>query len=122
MTAPANPISRHKFTILPEYFIDYYKTADDSPGGKATTQAGLGLLDKAFGDTTQRQESGDTKPWDRFAAHVNRLNDESPDGVDYKVLYLTRHGLGYHNVQAAKVGTAEWDVSSVFWIRRPDPF
>ncbi|KAI8186378.1 putative phosphoglycerate mutase [Colletotrichum sp. SAR 10_65] len=85
------------------------KHADDSPGGKATTQAGLGLLDKAFGDATQRQESGDTKPWDRFAAHVNRLNDESPDGVNYKVLYLTRHGLGYHNVQAAKVGTAEWD-------------
>ncbi|KAE9576551.1 hypothetical protein CGMCC3_g7407 [Colletotrichum fructicola] len=109
MNAPANPISRYKFTILPEYFIDYYKTADDSPGGKAMTQAGLGLLHKPFGDTAQRQESGDTKPWDRFAAHINRLNDESPDGVNYKVLYLTRHGLGYHNVQAAKVGTAEWD-------------
>ncbi|KAH9232169.1 hypothetical protein K456DRAFT_38320 [Colletotrichum gloeosporioides 23] len=109
MAAPANPICRHKFTILPEYFIDYHKIAEDSPGGKATTQAGLGLLDKVFGDSAQSQEGGNSKPWDRFAAHVNRLNDESPDGVDYKVLYLTRHGLGYHNVQAAKVGTAEWN-------------
>lgn len=109
MAAVNNPVCRYKFTIIPEYFVDYYKIADDSPGGKATTQPSLGLLDKKFGDAA---DDVDAKPWERFTTHVNRLNAESSDGVEYKVLYLTRHGLGFHNVQAAKVGTAEWDVSS----------
>ncbi|WYZ37130.1 hypothetical protein EsH8_II_000636 [Colletotrichum jinshuiense] len=106
MAAVNNPVCRYKFTIIPEYFVDYYKIADDSPGGKATTQPSLGLLDKKFGDAA---DDVDAKPWERFTTYVNRLNAESSDGVEYKVLYLTRHGLGFHNVQAAKVGTAEWD-------------
>ncbi|OHF02361.1 phosphoglycerate mutase [Colletotrichum orchidophilum] len=107
MAATSGPVCQHKFTILPEYFVDYYKAADESTNGKATTQPNLGLLNREFGDAAA--VAGEAKPWERFAAHVNRLNAESPDGVDYKVLYLTRHGLGFHNVQAAKVGTAEWD-------------
>ncbi|TIC97294.1 putative phosphoglycerate mutase [Colletotrichum higginsianum] len=106
MAASADPIHRYKFTILPEYFVNYYQVAEKSPGGKATTQPSLGLLDKPFEDATN--DAG-AKPWERFTAHVNRLNAESPEGVEYKVLYLTRHGLGFHNVQAAKVGTTEWD-------------
>ncbi|TDZ32549.1 putative phosphoglycerate mutase [Colletotrichum spinosum] len=108
MSASTNPICRYKFTILPEYFVDYHKIAAETPGGKATTQPGLGLLDKPFGHVAE-QQGGDAKPWERFAAHVRRLNADSPEGTEYKVLYLTRHGLGYHNVQAAKVGKAEWD-------------
>ncbi|KAK1983000.1 phosphoglycerate mutase [Colletotrichum cereale] len=106
MAAPTDPVCRYRFTILPEYFVDYHQVADKSPNGKATTQPGLGLLDKPFGD--EANETG-AKPWERFAAYVRRLNAESPDGVDYKVVYLTRHGLGYHNVQEAKVGRVEWD-------------
>ncbi|KAK1460205.1 phosphoglycerate mutase [Colletotrichum melonis] len=111
-TLTSGPVCRYKFTILPEYFVNYYKVADASPNGKATTQPGLGLLDLHFGDAAADDDvaaEGETKPWERFASHVRKLNAESPDGVDFKVLYLTRHGLGYHNVQAAKVGTAEWD-------------
>ncbi|KAL2883446.1 putative phosphoglycerate mutase pmu1 [Colletotrichum sp. CLE4] len=118
MAAPTSDLCRYRFTILPEYFVDYYKIADASPNGKATTQPSLGLLDKTFGDAATDGDgdvaiaeggSGGARPWERFASHVRKLNAESPDGVDYKVLYLTRHGLGYHNVQAAKVGTADWD-------------
>ncbi|KAK1727741.1 phosphoglycerate mutase [Colletotrichum acutatum] len=113
MTAPTSgPVCRFKFTILPEYFVDYYKVADASPNGKATTQPGLGLLDMRFGDAAADDDvvaEDEARPWERFASYVRKLNAESPDGVNFKVLYLTRHGLGYHNVQAAKVGTAEWD-------------
>ncbi|KAF6789411.1 phosphoglycerate mutase family protein [Colletotrichum sojae] len=114
MAAPTQRTDRYKFTILPEYFVDYYKVADASPKGKATTQPLLGLLDQehqpaAAGGEADAQGSEDAKPWEKFAAHVKRLNDESPEGTQYKVLYLTRHGLGYHNVQAVKVGNAEWD-------------
>ncbi|OLN86611.1 putative phosphoglycerate mutase-like protein 1 [Colletotrichum chlorophyti] len=107
MTAPTNPVCRYKFTILPEYFVDYYQVADQSPGGKATTRPGLGLLDKPY--SADVADDKGALPWERFTAQVNRLNAQSPEGVEYKVLYLTRHGLGFHNVQAAKVGTAEWD-------------
>ncbi|KAF9874533.1 phosphoglycerate mutase [Colletotrichum karsti] len=109
MAAPTSTVDHFEFTILPEHFINYHEVAKSSPGGKATTQAGLGLLDRPFGVTDRNLERRDAKPWDRLAADVNRLNEQSPDGVAYKVLYLTRHGIGYHNVQAAKVGSDEWN-------------
>lgn len=48
--------------------------------------------------------------WQRFAKHVERLNRAAADGETYKVLFVTRHGQGYHNVMEAKVGTAAWEV------------
>ena len=43
-----------------------------------------------------------TPDWATFAAKIEQLNDDAPEGVAYKVLYLGRHGEGPHNV-ASKV-------------------
>jgi broad specificity phosphatase PhoE len=41
------------------------------------------------------------------------LNKNAEDGVEYKVLYLGRHGQGYHNVAESRYGTKLWDVRAV---------
>jgi hypothetical protein len=33
--------------------------------------------------------------------------------MQYKLLYLIRHGEGLHNVKEREVGRAEWDVSLI---------
>lgn len=99
----------HTFKILPNYFVNYAAIAKEHPLGKATTQPNLGLIGRTY-DGHDDAESMSKKPWERLADHVRRLNAESPEEVSYKVVYLTRHGIGFHNVQHKKVGTEAWDV------------
>lgn len=64
-------------------------------------------------DTDQAFDPEHTKSqWQRFEAYVNHLNDLAGPTVDYKILYMGRHGEGYHNVAEAFYGTPEWDVSA----------
>ncbi|KAM0281444.1 hypothetical protein ACHAQH_003567 [Verticillium albo-atrum] len=95
---------RYRFSIQSGYFVDYEEVAAQDPSGKATTQPNLGILDRPYPDVEIQ-----AAPWENLVSHVTRLNAESKGDVVYKVLYLTRHGLGFHNVQQAKVGTPEWD-------------
>lgn len=99
-----------KFHALPGFFVDYLEVQAQSPDRKVTTQPLLGLVDRAY-HTDGPAGSVEKTPWRRFAALVDVLNDESPEDESYKVLYLTRHGMGFHNVMEAKVGTEAWDVS-----------
>jgi len=42
-------------------------------------------------------DSGLKKPkWGKFQAAVTKLNREAPKNLKYKVMYLARHGQGYH--------------------------
>ena len=96
------------FEIIPDYFVNCLELERQSPGHKVATQPDFGL---AFSQT------GDTKPWHLFVDHVAQLNREGGETRAYKIIFLSRHGLGYHNVQEAKVGTEAWDVSEV----EPEP-
>ncbi|KAI0137480.1 histidine phosphatase superfamily [Xylariales sp. AK1849] len=81
-------------------------TADD--GGRRETHEFFGLLPRFYPDEDDSKE--DPSPsWQRFAEHVKRLNRDAPNGVSYKVLFVTRHGQGIHNVMETKVGTAAWE-------------
>ena len=44
---------------------------------------------------------------------VEALNKSSPPGVSYKLLYLVRHGLGFHNVAIANMGAQAWNVRAL---------
>ena len=56
---------------------------------------------------------GETQ-WQLFENKVKRLNDESQPSVQYKVLYIARHGQGVHNVAERQYSRNEWDVRSSF--------
>jgi len=47
--------------------------------------------------------------WTNFKAHIMKLNNTSPDNVSYRVIFLGRHGQGFHNVAETVYGTAAWD-------------
>ncbi|KAL7422103.1 putative phosphoglycerate mutase pmu1 [Cryptotrichosporon argae] len=40
---------------------------------------------------------------------MRRMNDDAGEGVTYKLLYVGRHGEGWHNVAEAKYTTPLWD-------------
>ncbi|KAG8973651.1 hypothetical protein FRC05_008587 [Tulasnella sp. 425] len=47
--------------------------------------------------------------WTKFKATVKKLNDEAGPSCSYKLVFIGRHGEGYHNVAEAFYGTKAWD-------------
>ena len=69
------------------------------------------------GDSTlimKRESSEPMTQWQRFGRFVEYLNDQSATDKDrwtrYVVIYMGRHGEGYHNVAERMYGTKDWNV------------
>lgn len=61
-------------------------------------------------DTDEDQAEKELGQWARFEKYVRKLNDDAGEGESVKVLFLGRHGQGWHNVAESKYGTKNWDV------------
>ncbi|KAK5997481.1 putative phosphoglycerate mutase [Cladobotryum mycophilum] len=100
--------NRWTFHAEPGFFVDLAEVFRQSRT-KVTTQPSLALLSRPYPTDDHDQDAAHQKDWVRFAAHVKALNRDAPDNVCYKVLYLTRHGLGFHNKKHAEVGPIAWE-------------
>ncbi|KAK8861615.1 hypothetical protein IAR55_002438 [Kwoniella newhampshirensis] len=47
--------------------------------------------------------------WHNLKASVKKMQSEAEEGVIYKVLFLGRHGQGWHNFAANKYGVDPWE-------------
>jgi len=105
-------MSHYKFTAIPDIFTSFGAACAADPTLKITTQPDLALIARAYEtDDAEDESNGNSTQWQRFVKYVEALNEKAPEGTCYKVLYLTRHGQGDHNVMHEKVGTEAWDVS-----------
>lgn len=61
-------------------------------------------LDKSFGliDTSKER-------WDNLRHRLDRLNEDSDGDTLVKVIFLGRHGQGWHNVAEQHYGSPEWN-------------
>lgn len=71
----------------------------------------FGLINRAYDTDAEYDPELKKTQWQRFKHKVSRLNRQSGKHVNYKVLYLGRHGEGFHNAAEAYYGTPAWDVS-----------
>jgi hypothetical protein len=71
----------------------------------------LGLIKRAYATDHEFDPTGKRTQWERFANYVRHLDATAPKAISYKVLFLGRHGEGWHNVEEADVGGKLWDVS-----------
>ncbi|EPE29330.1 Phosphoglycerate mutase-like protein [Glarea lozoyensis ATCC 20868] len=93
-----------EYTTVPGYFQQDDRATNDKIFDY--TKTNFGLIERSY--EGQAEESQKTQ-WEKFELEVARLNRESDDSVQYKVLFLGRHGEGYHNVAEAFYGTKDWD-------------
>ncbi|KAK6462396.1 phosphoglycerate mutase [Scheffersomyces coipomensis] len=52
---------------------------------------------------------GILKGWDEIIDHLKELNSKASSHETYKLLFLSRHGQGYHNLGHSKYGNEDWD-------------
>lgn len=75
----------------------FSNTASANLTGYDLLEDDFGLLDKSATN------------WQNLTTYINQLNQEADTNTTYKLIYVARHGEGFHNVAEAKYGTPAWD-------------
>lgn len=108
---------RYKYTTITGYFLQDDPSTD--PFGFDFTKTNFGLIDRPYDSDSSLPNNGrDLTGWERFEHHLSKLNQDAKktrDGagkaadVSYKLLFLGRHGNGFHNVAERYYGNVAWD-------------
>ncbi|KAF8579078.1 phosphoglycerate mutase [Ramaria rubella] len=81
-------------SVLPGVFSD----TDDNDGAEVEQ------IPPRFG----RLDSTPTR-WNTLKSRVEELNKSAPSGTTYRLLFVGRHGQGFHNVAESLYGSTEWN-------------
>ncbi|KAI9740871.1 MAG: hypothetical protein M1818_004476 [Claussenomyces sp. TS43310] len=95
-----------KYSTIPGYFVQ------DDPSTDPFTfdyTKSFGLISRSYDTDADLSFAEQASQWQRFAHHLSRLPSQTGHKSQYKVLFLGRHGEGYHNVAQEFYGTAAWD-------------
>lgn len=81
------------------------------PNADETTQtaANFGLINKTYSES----DADNGTQWQRFSRVVDSLNQEADSDTVYKVLFMGRHGEGFHNAAESYYGTGAWNVRAL---------
>ncbi|MCJ1436982.1 hypothetical protein MMC27_006365 [Xylographa pallens] len=90
-----------EYSTVTGYFLQ--DDAETDPKSFDYTAHNFGL--KAFSDVAEDVETR----WQMFEDQLRNLNALDSPNVQYKILFLGRHGQGVHNVAEAQYGTSAWD-------------
>jgi hypothetical protein len=71
------------------------------------------LINRSYPADLKLKNQASLTQWERFHHQVVKLNEESAKNVEYKVLFLGRHGEGWHNAAETYYGTPAWNVSFI---------
>ncbi|KAF4626683.1 hypothetical protein G7Y89_g11475 [Cudoniella acicularis] len=104
--APSHPSSDFiNYTTVTGFFLQDESSTD--PGTFDYTATNFGLINRTYPTDNECDKS--FTQWQKFEHYVDTLNQRSGRNVDYKVLFMGRHGEGYHNVAETYYGTPAWN-------------
>jgi broad specificity phosphatase PhoE len=99
--------SHLKYTTITGFFLQDDPATD--PQNFDYVISNLGLINQTYPTDPEYDPDLSKSPWQRFAYYIRHLNTESPKTTTYRLLYLARHGEGFHNVAQSHYGTKAWD-------------
>ena len=88
----------------------HYMSFSAATDGRLQTTTNFGLIAGPYDSDSSIPDSQALTQWQRFEHEIQTLNDDAPAGTSYKLLFLGRHGEGYHNVAERFYGTEAWNV------------
>ncbi|KAF2877169.1 phosphoglycerate mutase family protein [Massariosphaeria phaeospora] len=94
------------YSVVPGIFQQ-----DDPATDAATfnfTAANFGLIARDYPSDAPHDKTKKTQ-WQRLAQHIKTLNKHAPKAERYALLFLGRHGEGYHNAAESYLGTPAWN-------------
>lgn len=98
-----------QYSTVPGYFLqDDPNTSTDNFD---YTQVNFGLISQAYDADAQDPASAGKTQWQRFENQIASMNAASSSDERYALVFIGRHGEGYHNVAESYYGTPAWNVS-----------
>ncbi|KAK5714902.1 putative phosphoglycerate mutase pmu1 [Elasticomyces elasticus] len=97
-----------QLSYVPGYFQHDTQVTGPESGFRATTLPSLGLLARSYPTDSEYDPEGKRTQWERFTYFMRDLNKQDQN-AKYRVVYLQRHGEGFHNVKEDSVGRQEWE-------------
>ncbi|CRG85071.1 putative phosphomutase PMU1 [Talaromyces islandicus] len=95
------------YSAVTGYFLQ--DEPDTDPTTFDYTAVNFGLINRTYPADTPWSIAKLTQ-WERFYREVERLNAQGFwDGIEYKVLFMGRHGEGWHNAAESYYGTPAWN-------------
>ena len=102
----ASPNSHINYTTVTGYFLQDEPSTNASTFNFITTN--FGLINRTYPSDVSLHHRNLTQ-WQRFKHQVTELNRAAPYGTEYKLLFMGRHGDGFHNDAQAFYGTPAWN-------------
>ncbi|USP78943.1 hypothetical protein yc1106_06217 [Curvularia clavata] len=96
----------YKFTVQKGFFMQSEDETDD--GSFDFKKSNFGLINRTYPTDSEGDEEKKTL-WARYERYVRSLDATRKENERFKVLFLGRHGQGWHNVAETKYGTKAWD-------------
>ncbi|KAI8277923.1 putative phosphoglycerate mutase [Colletotrichum sp. SAR 10_98] len=98
-----------KYTSVPGYFLQDDNSTD--PSGFDYASVNFGLINRTYPTDKQFDPEGTKTQWQRFERWVQYLTSgcRKSDSVSYKLLFMGRHGEGWHNAAESFYGTPAWN-------------
>ncbi|KAH0335896.1 putative GPI anchored protein, partial [Aureobasidium melanogenum] len=93
------------YTNMAGFFLQ--DLASTVPSTFDYTATNFGLINQTY-STDTGYNAGQTQ-WQRFNNYLFYLNSQSPANIAYKLLFIGRHGEGYHNAAQTYYGTPAWN-------------
>ncbi|KAJ5135795.1 uncharacterized protein N7515_005073 [Penicillium bovifimosum] len=95
------------YSTVTGYFMQDEESTDASKFDY--TSENFGLINRTYPVDNKLKGHKSLTQWERFHHQVTQLNDEAPNHIEYKVLFLGRHGEGWHNTAESYYGTPAWN-------------
>ncbi|KAJ5122652.1 uncharacterized protein N7443_002753 [Penicillium atrosanguineum] len=96
-----------EYTTVTGYFLQDETVTD--PSTFDYTAVNFGLINRTYPADKELKHHQSTTQWERFYNQVQKFNEDSPKNIEYKVLFLGRHGNGWHNSAETYYGTPAWN-------------
>ncbi|KAI4276528.1 MAG: hypothetical protein LQ337_002410 [Flavoplaca oasis] len=95
------------YTTVTGYFLQDEASTNTSTFSFIDTN--FGLINRTYATDATYDPNGQKTQWQRFENQIFRLNRESGRKVQYKLVFMGRHGEGYHNAAESYYGTPAWN-------------
>ncbi|KAI1815948.1 phosphoglycerate mutase-like protein [Poronia punctata] len=96
-----------EYSTIPGFFLQDNPHTD--PDTFDYTLRNFGLINRPYSTDGKFDPHRNKTQWQRFEHYVETLNAKAGKDTQYKVLFLARHGEGYHNIAESYYGTPAWN-------------
>ncbi|KAI8948991.1 phosphoglycerate mutase-like protein [Xylaria longipes] len=101
------PKTSINYTTIDGFFLQDDPVTD--PKTFDYTTVNYGLINRSYPTDKEFDRHGKKTQWQRFGHYVDTLNRKADKNTQYKVLFMARHGEGYHNAAESYYGTPAWN-------------